>query len=62
MVYNLKLSGFKNVSCDSIDLAMFACFRKYPRAYFSDWQETLKQTWLDVYNNNILIGKIFEVM
>lgn len=62
MNYDLKLSGFKTVSCDSIDLAMYACFRKYPKAYFSDWQETSKQVWLNVYNNNVIVGKIFEVM
>lgn len=61
-MYSLKLSGFKLVKCTDIDSAMEACFRKYPKSYFSDWQENMDQTWLFVYNNDKCVGKIFEVI
>jgi hypothetical protein len=41
---------------------MKSCFKKYPKSYFSDWQETKKESWLNVYNNSVCVGKIFEVM
>ncbi len=60
-MFELVLGGRKKTAHNSIDEAMIACFKWYPRSHFSDWQETAKLTWLNVFNNNKLVGKIFEV-
>jgi len=40
---------------------MHDCFNIFPNASFSEWQETTTETWLDIINNDIVVGKIFEV-
>jgi len=59
-MYKLQLGVIEELYND-LDSAMIDCFSIFPNAYFSDWQETTNETWLNIYNNNILIGKIFEV-
>ena len=46
---------------DDLDQAMHDCFGVFPTASFSEWQETTTETWLDIINNDIVVGKIFEV-
>ncbi len=46
---------------DDLDQAMHDCFSIFPIASFSEWQETTTETWLDIINNDIVVGKIFEV-
>jgi len=58
-MYKLVLNDTK--SYDSIDKCMIETFKMWPNAYFSDWQETTNETWLNIYDSNILVGKIFEV-
>ena len=46
---------------DDLDQAMHDCFNIFPNASFSEWQETATETWMDIINNDIVVGKIFEV-
>lgn len=60
-MYKLVLNGTKSYDFDSVDKCMIETFKIWPNAHFSGWQETTNETWLNIYNNNILVGKIFEV-
>ncbi|MFA5765463.1 MAG: hypothetical protein WC929_04865 [Bacilli bacterium] len=58
-MYKLVLNGTKLYN--SVDECMIETFKSWPNAHFSDWQETINETWLNIYNNSIFVGKIFEV-
>jgi hypothetical protein len=60
MQYWLNLQGY-TTNHPSVDAAMVACFDVFPKAHFSDWQETKYMTWMDVMDNSIQVGKITEV-
>jgi hypothetical protein len=43
---------------------MNSCFDIFPEAYFSDWNSTQTESWIDIFEDdtkNNIVGKIFEV-
>ena len=63
IMYHIQL-GVLEHSEQNLDDSMNSCFHIFPEAYFSDWNSTQTESWIDIFEDdtkNNIVGKIFEV-